>query len=117
MRTSLDGIARPVKDLDYVAVGLSLEDLIERLRTIGRADAVVGASFSVVKCTIDGTTVDVALPRREHSTGIGHREFVVDASGPSVSLQDDLGRRDFRMNMLARALPSGDVVDPVRRHG
>jgi tRNA nucleotidyltransferase/poly(A) polymerase len=111
LRTSLDGIPRPVKDLDYVAVGLSLEDLIERLRTIGRAD-VVGASFSVVKCTIDGTTVDVALPRREHSTGAGHREFVVDASGPSVSLEEDLGRRDFRMNMLARALPSGDVVDP-----
>ena len=68
LRTQFDGIARPIKDLDYVAVGVALDDLIERLRSIGRAD-VVGASFAVVKCTIDGVTVDVALPRREHSTG------------------------------------------------
>ena len=56
-------------------------------------------------------TVDVALPRREHSTGAAHRDFVVE-TGPDVSLEDDLARRDFRMNMLARALPSGRLVDP-----
>ncbi|HEY9180868.1 MAG TPA: HD domain-containing protein, partial [Candidatus Baltobacteraceae bacterium] len=33
-------------------------------------------------------------------------------SGPDVPLEDDLARRDFRMNMIARALPSGDLVDP-----
>jgi len=110
VRSELDGVPRPAKDLDYVAVGLELPDLVARLGTIGRAD-VVGAAFAVVKCTLDGVTVDVALPRRERSSGAGHREFVVEA-GPAVSLDDDLARRDFRMNMLARALPEGKLVDP-----
>ncbi len=112
VRSALDGVPRSAKDLDYVVTGLELEALTERLRTLGRAD-VVGSSFAVVKATFDGTTVDVALPRREHSTGVGHREFAVEA-GPEVSLEDDLARRDFRMNMLARALPSGRLVDPYR---
>ena len=110
VRSELDGVPRPAKDLDYVAVGLDLAELVRRLETVGRAD-VVGAAFSVVKCTLDGVTVDVALPRRERSSGPGHREFIVEA-GPAVSLEDDLARRDFRMNMLARTLPAGELVDP-----
>ncbi|GAC1620676.1 MAG: HD domain-containing protein [Vulcanimicrobiaceae bacterium] len=110
IRTRIDGIAYPAKDLDYVVVGVELDDLVARLRRVGRAD-VVGASFAVVKATIDDTTVDVALPRRERSTGTGHRDFVVEW-GADVPLVDDLARRDFRMNMLARSLPDGDLVDP-----
>jgi tRNA nucleotidyltransferase (CCA-adding enzyme) len=110
VRSDLDGRPRVAKDLDYVVVGLGLEELVERLRRLGSAD-VVGASFAVVKSTIAGTTVDVALPRRERSTGVGHRDFTVEW-GPDVSLEDDLARRDFKMNMLARALPAGEVFDP-----
>lgn len=110
VRSEVDGIPRPAKDFDYVAVGIGLAELVERLRSVGRAD-VVGAAFAVVKVTLGGTTVDVALPRRERSTGRGHRDFDVEA-GPSVTLEDDLARRDFRMNMLARAIPGGDLVDP-----
>src|ERR1700681_1887065 len=90
VRTALDGIARPAKDLDYVAVGIELDDLVERLGRVGRA-GVARASFAVVKLTLDGLTVDVALPRRERSTGVGHRDFVVEA-GSQVTLADDLGR-------------------------
>lgn len=111
LRSELDGVRRPAKDLDYVATGLTLDELVARLAPVGRA-AVAGASFPVVKCLVEGVSVDVALPRREHSTGLAHRAFVLDAAGPEVSLEDDLARRDFRMNMLARALPAGDLVDP-----
>ncbi|GAC1518980.1 MAG: HD domain-containing protein [Vulcanimicrobiaceae bacterium] len=55
--------------------------------------------------------VDVALPRRERSTGTGHRDFVVE-SGPGIPLHEDLARRDFRMNMLARSVSDGRLVDP-----
>jgi tRNA nucleotidyltransferase (CCA-adding enzyme) len=105
-----DGIVRAAKDLDYVVVGVAFDDLVARLGTLGPAN-VVGASFAVVKVVVDGTSVDVALPRRERSTGVGHRDFVVEA-GPAIPLAEDLGRRDFRMNMIARALPTGDLVDP-----
>jgi len=110
VRSALDGIVRPAKDLDYVVVGVGLDELIERVSKIGRAD-VVGAAFAVVKVTFGDVSVDVALPRRERSTGVGHRDFSVE-SGPEVPLRDDLARRDFRMNMMARALPGGDLIDP-----
>jgi putative nucleotidyltransferase with HDIG domain len=98
------------KDLDYVVTGVPFETLRDRLEQLGRVD-VVGAAFAVIKLTLGGETVDVAMPRREQSTGHGHREFDVQ-SGPEVPLADDLARRDFRMNMVARALPSGELFDP-----
>lgn len=101
---------RPPKDHDYVVVGLELEDVVQRLRTVGRVD-LVGASFAVLKFRSADGDADVALPRREQSTGVGHRDFLVE-SGPSVSLADDLGRRDFRMNMIARRVSDGILVDP-----
>jgi tRNA nucleotidyltransferase (CCA-adding enzyme) len=109
-RAHLDGVERPPKDLDYVVSGLSATDLIERLSTAGQVD-VVGASFAVVKFRHAAGDADIALPRRERSTGSGHRDFVVE-SGPHVPLADDLGRRDFRMNMIARRLRDDSIVDP-----
>ncbi|HEY3674402.1 MAG TPA: HD domain-containing protein [Candidatus Tumulicola sp.] len=97
-------------DLDYLVTGITTERLLDYLSKIGRVD-VVGASFAVVKLTIDRRTVDITLPRRERSTGSGHRDFEVQ-SRPDVSLEDDLARRDFRMNMIARGIPSNAMVDP-----
>ena len=110
LRRDIERLPIALKDLDYVVTGISGADLEERLRRLGRVD-LVGASFSVFKLTVEGRTVDVALPRRERSVGVGHRDFEVE-SGPEIPLEDDLARRDFRMNMIARALPSGELVDP-----
>jgi tRNA nucleotidyltransferase (CCA-adding enzyme) len=110
LRRQFEGAAVALKDLDYIVTGVPAEDLEERLRRLGRVD-LVGASFAVFKVTFAGRTIDVALPRRDRSTGSGHRDFAVE-SGPEIPLQDDLARRDFRMNMIARALPSGELVDP-----
>jgi len=110
LRTQFEAAPVSTKDLDFVVTGMPLESLLAALRPLGRID-VVGASFSVVKLSVGAETVDVALPRRERSLGVGHREFAVEA-GPDVSLEEDLARRDFRMNMLARALPSGLLIDP-----
>ena len=110
LRAELEGARAVIKDLDYVVAGVPLDDLRTRLQAVGRVD-LVGAAFAVLKVTLDGMTVDVALPRREKSTGHGHRDFAVQ-SGPDVPLEDDLARRDFRMNMIARSLPAGVIVDP-----
>jgi len=110
LRADAEHIEPQRKDLDYVVTGLDLDSLRTHLQDAIRID-LVGASFSVLKVTLEGTTVDVALPRRERSTGTGHRDYEVE-SGPHVTLEQDLARRDFRMNMLARALPSGMLVDP-----
>ena len=103
------GVPRRHKDSDYVVVGLSVDEVRRRLEALGRVD-LVGVSFAVFKLSAEGVTADVALPRRERSTGSGHRDFVVE-SGPEVTLEEDLGRRDFRMNMMARALGTGALID------
>lgn len=109
-RARRDPSIPPPKDLDYVVTGVGLAELVERLRTVGRVN-VVGASFAVVKLSSREGNADVALPRRERSTGVGHRDFAVE-SGPEVRLEEDLGRRDFRMNMIARRIDDDEIVDP-----
>ncbi len=104
------GASAEPKDFDYVVTGLSFAQIGERLKGLGRID-LVGESFAVLKLTLHGQSVDIAPPRRERSTGVGHRAFNIE-SGADVSLEEDLGRRDFRMNAVARALPGGSLVDP-----
>jgi tRNA nucleotidyltransferase (CCA-adding enzyme) len=110
IRAHVEGVEPPSKDFDYVVAGVPIEQVLARLGNLGRVD-VVGAAFAVLKLTVDGKTVDVGLPRRERSVGHGHRDFDVQ-SGPEIPLEDDLARRDFRMNMIARGLPSGKLIDP-----
>ena len=105
-----DGASDGSKDLDYVVVGVPQDELIAILRVHGKVD-LVGAAFAILKFSSEHGSADLALPRREASTGPAHRDFVV-TTGPDVTLDEDLSRRDFRMNMLARALPVGDLIDP-----
>jgi len=109
-RARFDPTIPPPKDLDYVVTGLSIEALVARLRSVGRVN-VVGASFSVVKLSALEGNADLALPRREQSTGTGHRDFLVE-SGPDITIEEDLGRRDFRMNMIARRISDDKIIDP-----
>jgi len=55
--------------------------------------------------------IELAPPRREISTGPGRHDFeiVVD---PQASVEEDLTRRDFTVNAMARRLADGTLVDP-----
>jgi len=106
----LGGSPAATLDLDYLITGLNLEDIIAKLSPIGRAE-LVGAAFGIVKFTIDGVTADIALPRREWSTGTHHRDFRIE-SAPDIPIEEDLARRDFRINMMARDVRIGRLVDP-----
>lgn len=106
----LGGRPQHQPDWDYLVTGVPLDELVRRLGKLGSAE-LVGASFGVVKFTRDGITVDVALPRRERPVGPKHRDFEIE-SAPDIPLEDDLARRDFRMNMMARDVRSGEIIDP-----
>src|SRR5688572_18723915 len=58
------------------------------------------------------TGEEYALARTERKSGRGYRGFVVDAD-PSVTLEQDLGRRDFTINAIAQD-EHGVLVDPYR---
>jgi tRNA nucleotidyltransferase (CCA-adding enzyme) len=56
--------------------------------------------------------IEFAPPRRERSTGPGRHDFeiVVD---PDASIEDDMARRDFTVNAMARRLATDELVDPL----
>lgn len=116
VRDSLLSRDVPAKDRDYLVTGIPLDDLVSMLRKHGRVD-LVGKSFGVIKFTARNNgsgpypTVDIALPRREYSTGVAHRDFEVDFDY-MIPVEADLRRRDFTINAMARDLATGEYVDP-----
>ena len=58
------------------------------------------------------TGEEYALARTETKTGAGYKGFEVDAS-PTVTLEQDLARRDLTINALAED-EKGQLIDPFR---
>ena len=92
----------PEGDRDFVVVGASAE----QMRAAGYKQ--VGRDFPVFLHPRTGE--EYALARTERKSARGHAGFVVHAD-PSVTLEQDLGRRDFTINAIARR-DDGTLVDP-----
>ncbi|UCE23494.1 MAG: HD domain-containing protein [Candidatus Zixiibacteriota bacterium] len=107
---------RPIKDRDYLVTGVPYDNLTRLLKNFGRVD-LVGRSFGVIKFTQFKSgvphTFDITLPRKEFSTGVGHRDFKVDFD-PDLDVEDDLLRRDFTINAMALSLDDNKLVDPLK---
>ena len=106
----------PDKDKDYLITGIPMEELCSLLSRFGKVD-LVGKSFGVIKFLpfkrYNGEHVfDVALPRKEYSTGPGHKDFKVEYDH-TLRVEDDLSRRDFTINAMAEDLATGKLVDPL----
>jgi len=103
-----------VKDRDYLVCGIDYRELSDILKKFGQVD-LVGRSFGVIKYTEyhDDTpcTFDIVLPRKEFSTGVGHRDFSVTFD-PGLKVEDDLLRRDFTINAMAVSLENDKLIDP-----
>ncbi len=100
VRDALLGL--PPGDRDFVVVGQTQQ----AMEAAGFKP--VGRDFPVFLHPDTGE--EHALARTERKAGRGHRGFVVDAD-PSVTLEEDLGRRDFTINAIARH-DDGTLVDP-----
>jgi tRNA nucleotidyltransferase (CCA-adding enzyme) len=100
-------------EVDVLITSHSAEEITASLKPYGKANF-VGKSFGVVKFTIDKTTYDIALPRKESPLAAdqrGHKDFDVK-SDPDLPLEQDLKRRDFRCNSMAVRLKDGQLIDP-----
>ncbi|MFQ6009292.1 MAG: CCA tRNA nucleotidyltransferase, partial [Candidatus Zixiibacteriota bacterium] len=115
VRDRLLGRNNTTPDRDYLVTGIPYDELTEILKNHGQVN-LVGKSFGVIKFTqyVGGTaqTFDITLPRREHSTGVGHKDFDV-AFDPFLKVEEDLSRRDFTVNAMALALDSEELIDPL----
>jgi tRNA nucleotidyltransferase (CCA-adding enzyme) len=103
VRDRLLGI--PHGDRDWVVVGATPEQLL----ALGYTP--VGKDFPVF--LHPQTREEYALARTERKSAPGYRGFVVHAD-PTVTLEDDLRRRDLTVNAIAQA-DDGTLIDPY--HG
>jgi tRNA nucleotidyltransferase (CCA-adding enzyme) len=95
-------LGRKVAERDWVVVGATPDELLRQgYRQVGR-------EFPVF--LHPQTHEEYALARRERKSGAGYRGFVTDAA-PTVTLEDDLKRRDLTINAMARSL-DGTLIDP-----
>ena len=92
----------PVKDKDWVVVGASPNELIEK------GYSQVGSDFPVF--LHPQSKEEYALARTERKSAAGHKGFEVHYA-KEVTLEEDLMRRDLTINAIAQA-PSGDLIDP-----
>jgi tRNA nucleotidyltransferase (CCA-adding enzyme) len=92
----------PVQDRDWVVVGATPEEMVEAgFRPVGR-------DFPVF--LHPRTHEEYALARSERKTAPGYHGFVFHTD-PSVTLEEDLRRRDLTINAMARD-EAGALVDP-----
>jgi tRNA nucleotidyltransferase (CCA-adding enzyme) len=100
VRDALLGL--PVEERDWVVVGASAEELEAKgFRRVGK-------DFPVFLHPRTGE--EYALARTERKTAPGYTGFAFDAA-PTVTLEEDLERRDLTINAIARA-EDGTLVDP-----
>lgn len=93
---------REPRDYDHVVVGATPQDMLD-----AGFDRPVGESFAVFIHPETGE--EWALARTEEYTG--DKDFNVKADG-SVSLEDDLYRRDLTINAMAKDPETGEIIDP-----
>ncbi len=113
-------LGRDSKDADFLVPGVDAAGLRAALKPFGKVEELTVAGNPVgmrlyprdqAARAIAPAGVEFAPPRIERSTGPGRHDFeiVVD---PDASVEDDLRRRDFTINAMARHLSGGELVDP-----
>lgn len=82
---------------------------VEELVVAGR---LVGVRLYPRERSLARKGIEFAPPRKEVSTGPGRHDFEIVADA-SLSVEDDMRRRDFTANAIAKRLATGEIVDPL----
>jgi tRNA nucleotidyltransferase (CCA-adding enzyme) len=111
---------KPHKDQDFVVPRVGYEELRAALAPHGKVEdlEVAGQRVGLRLYPRDRELrrlvpagIEFAPPRTERSTGPGRHDFEIVAS-PEISLEEDMRRRDFTINAMAKRLETGEVIDP-----
>jgi tRNA nucleotidyltransferase (CCA-adding enzyme) len=118
-------LGRQVRDTDFVVPGVGHAQLMAALAPHGRVEdlVVAGQSVGVRLLPRDREVrrlapagIEFAPPRVERSTGPGRHDFEIVADA-SISLEQDMERRDFTINAIAKRLETGEILDPLDGRG
>ena len=109
------------KDADFLVPGVDTDMLRAALAPHGRVEDLIVAERHVgVRLhprdarirALAPAGIEFAPPRKELSTGPGRHDFEIVADA-SLSVEDDMRRRDFTVNAMARRLADGTIADPL----
>ena len=90
-------------DRDYCVTGFSKE----KFQDLFSEAKIQGKDFPVFILE----NQEFALARKERKSGIGHKEFEFLAD-ESVSIEEDLARRDLTINSIAEDVLTKEIIDP-----
>lgn len=96
-------LGKEVHDEDYCVTGITSEDF-EKLFP----EAYLRGKFFGVY-DLDGK--EFAMARKERKSGIGHKEFDIEIEN-SITIEEDLERRDITINSIAEEVLTGKLIDP-----
>ena len=116
-------LGREPKDVDFLVRGHGVEELLALCRRYGRADELrvagrlVGVRFWPPWGPREG--IEIVPPRRETPilegepgySGNPHTDFRIEPD-PDLPVRDDLERRDFTVNAMARDVRTQEWIDP-----
>jgi len=111
----------PTNDIDLLLVGAASFDAgVDHAKSLGLAPipGTFKPEFATFKASVPSThklrlrckTVDFVLARKDGTSSDGRRPDSVEPG----TLEDDLRRRDFTVNALARCLETGEIIDLFR---
>ena len=113
VRDSLLGL--PCKDIDFVVVAPSYDAMRNHLLEQGFKIYLESPEFVTIRCGVPVghplrarvKDTDFVLARKDAPTGDGRRPDYVEAG----TLADDLARRDFTCNSIAKDPLTGELID------
>jgi len=113
VRDELLGIAS--KDIDFVVVAESYNAMKQYLVDHGFKIYVEEPKFVTIRCSVPQShplrsrtkDADFVLARKDAPTGDGRRPDYVEVG----TLQEDLSRRDFSINAMAKDSETGEIID------
>jgi poly(A) polymerase/tRNA nucleotidyltransferase (CCA-adding enzyme) len=95
----------PSFDIDLTYVGNAIE-FAQNLNNIEITK--INEPFGTVRVRIADKEIDIASTRNENYPQCGHLPVVTDLG---CSLKDDVLRRDFTINALAKSTQTGEIID------
>lgn len=114
IRDELMGVAS--KDVDYAVEIGSFDEMTEALRDMGFTFYQVKPEFFTIRAMAPkgsklgnkSSVVDFVMCRKDGPTKDGRRPTYVEPG----TILDDLARRDFTINAIARNMETGELLDP-----
>jgi tRNA nucleotidyltransferase (CCA-adding enzyme) len=114
-------LGKTPRELDFVVPGVGHGELRAALEPHGKvedlivADQRVGARLlprDKAARALQPAGIEFTPPRVERSTGPGRHDFEIVADA-GISLEQDMERRDFTINAIAKRLEDGAILDPL----